>query len=41
MLVINKYITGMLILHVEASFTSVERGLHQEILSQTSLKYYI
>jgi len=31
----------MPILHVEASFISVERGLRQEILSQTSLKCYI
>jgi len=31
----------MPILHVEASFISVERGLRQGISSQTSLKYYI
>jgi len=33
--------TGTPILHVEASFTSVERGLRQGISSQTSLKCYI
>jgi len=36
-----KFITGTPILHVEASFISVERGLCKGILSQTSLKYYI
>ena len=33
--------TGMPILHAEASFISAERGLRQEILSQTSLKWCI
>jgi len=37
----NKSITGTPILHVEASFISVERGLRQGILSRTSLKCYI
>jgi len=33
----NKSITGTPILHVEASFISVERGLRRGILSRTSL----
>jgi len=44
-IVVNKVITncatGTPILHVEASFISVERGLRQGILSRTSLKHYI
>jgi len=39
--VITNYTTGTPILHVEALFISVERGLRQGILSRTSLKYYI
>jgi len=39
--VITNHTTGTPIIHVEASFISVERGLHREILSQTSLKCYI
>jgi len=39
--VITNYTTGTPILHVEASFISVERRLRREILSRTSLKYYI
>jgi len=37
----DKSITGTPILHVEASFISVERGLRQGILSRTTLKHYI
>jgi len=39
--VITNYTTGRPILHIEASFISVEKGLRREILSRTSLKYYI
>jgi len=39
--VITKHVTGTPILHVEASFISVERGLRRGILSWTSLKHYI
>jgi len=37
----NKSAKGTLLLCVEASFISAERGLHQGILSQTSLKCHI
>jgi len=39
--VITKCTTGTPILHVEALFISVERGLRRGISSWTSLKYYI
>jgi len=39
--VITNYTTDKPILHVEALFISVERGLRWEILSRNSLKYYI
>jgi len=36
----NKSASGTPILQAEASFTSAETGLHQQILSQTSLKHH-